>query len=240
MRSIRPTRARRPSDASVDHTEASQPVVRRPDGRPGSQQIGDLPGESIVEYLGVIGLWANQRRTSCPHVAYQGPRNPPTSHRKVALTSGPISGVHYTESLGSWQNCVCGPGGDSPRTRFGDPVWVDADGIAVLKGSPRSPPMSEVVPSFWKGWSPMLLRLPRRAGRAGTPNLGWGSFRSINHLRRADAPRLVRARASGSPGLALRFLDALSDDEPAIVTGTVWNRSDLVGSWADRENLGSS
>jgi hypothetical protein len=41
-------------------------------------------------------------------------------------------------------------------------------------------------------------------------------------------------------GEVLRFLNALSDTEPPIRTGTELSRSELVGLWADRDDLGSS
>lgn len=40
-------------------------------------------------------------------------------------------------------------------------------------------------------------------------------------------------------GEVLSFLDALKDAEPAIRTGEDLIRSGLVGSWADRKDLGS-
>jgi hypothetical protein len=87
--------------------------------------------------------WASQRRTRRPLVANQRPRNPPISHCELAPTGGLISGVHYTGQLGQWHNCVRGPSGSSPRTRFGDPVRGDArwtrgaQGIAVLSTDAR-------------------------------------------------------------------------------------------------------
>ena len=41
-------------------------------------------------------------------------------------------------------------------------------------------------------------------------------------------------------GEVLRFLDALTSTEPAIHTGADLSQSGLVGSWADRDDLGSS
>lgn len=41
-------------------------------------------------------------------------------------------------------------------------------------------------------------------------------------------------------GEVLRFLDALRETGPPIRTGTDLSRSELVGSWADRDDLGSS
>ncbi len=38
----------------------------------------------------------------------------------------------------------------------------------------------------------------------------------------------------------LQFLDTLIDAEPAIRTGADLSQSGLVGSWADRDDLGSS
>jgi hypothetical protein len=234
-----PARVHSPFDASVDPTETSQPIIRRPDGRPGSQQLVDLPGESLVEYLGVIVQWANQRRTPVVSSLTRGRGTRPF---RTANLHRPV--VHFPASTirGSWDRGIIasvGPAAVLPGPGSATRSGVMPDGLTVLKGLPCSLQMHEVVPSSWKGWNPMLLSLPRLAGTAGTSDLGRWRLRHVNHGRRADTSRLSRVSARGAPGRVLRIRDALSDAEPAIRTGTVWNRSDLVASCADREDIES-